>query len=120
MVSIGAVSGTWLRFKLVHYFQANFNKKHWGTFAVNLIASFLLGLTIPNFDKSVSSIQYLWLSLFFCIGFLGSLSTFSAYILDIFKLFIKQKFIESSVLFFLSIAGGLVVASFGYWIGNKI
>ena len=46
LVGFGAIPGAWLRLKTVNHFEPMVPKKHWGTFAVNVIASFGLGLVL--------------------------------------------------------------------------
>ncbi|NDE23323.1 MAG: CrcB family protein, partial [Synechococcaceae bacterium WB9_3_282] len=40
LVSLGAVPGAWLRFRLINHFEPIVPAKHWATFAVNIGASF--------------------------------------------------------------------------------
>ena len=46
LVSIGAVFGTWARFNFVRYFKFQYDKPYRGTFLLNILASFMLGLFI--------------------------------------------------------------------------
>ena len=46
LVGFGAIPGAWLRLKTVNHFEPMVPKKHWGTFAVNVIACFGLGLVL--------------------------------------------------------------------------
>ena len=59
-----------------------------GTSIVNFIASFFLGILV-----ALKSIDYKILLLFYT-GFLGSFSTFSSFIYQLFVLFQKRKFIR--------------------------
>ena len=58
------------------------------------------------------------LGLFFSIGFLGSLSTFSTFISDLFELCIQFKFDKALKSFFISITLGIVAFAFGWLLGN--
>ena len=46
MVGLGAIPGAWLRLRVVNHFEPMVPRKHWGTFAVNLVAAFALGLVL--------------------------------------------------------------------------
>ena len=46
LVGLGAIPGAWLRLKVVNHFQPMVPKKHWGTFIVNVVACFALGLVL--------------------------------------------------------------------------
>ena len=46
LVGLGAIPGAWLRLKVVNHFQPMVPKKHWGTFLVNVVACFALGLVV--------------------------------------------------------------------------
>ena len=46
LVGLGAIPGAWLRLKVVNHFQPMVPKKHWGTFLVNVVACFALGLVL--------------------------------------------------------------------------
>ena len=46
LVGLGAVPGAWLRLRVVNHFEPMVPRKHWGTFLVNLVAAFALGLVL--------------------------------------------------------------------------
>ncbi len=46
LVGLGAIPGAWLRLRVVNHFEPMLPKKHWGTFFVNLVACFALGLVL--------------------------------------------------------------------------
>ena len=46
LIGLGAIPGAWLRLKVVNHFQPMVPKKHWGTFLVNVVACFALGLVL--------------------------------------------------------------------------
>lgn len=51
----------------------------WGTWTVNLVGCFLIGLTVPLFGQLGAPRE---LRLLLVVGFLGSFTTFSTYSLD--------------------------------------
>ena len=80
LVAIGAVPGAWLRFRVVNYLEPMLPRKHWGTFTVNVIASFALGLVAALVNHCGPDQR---LGLLLGIGFLGSLSTFSTFSVEL-------------------------------------
>lgn len=69
-----------------------------GTLIVNVIGSFLMGLAFVWFSSRAAG---QW-PLFLMTGFLGGFTTFSAFSLDVVRLFEAQRYLD---------AGGYVVAS---------
>ena len=83
LVAIGAVFGSCVRFKCVKTLGSFSSCKGWVTLIVNLFATFLLGFLLgirPILNQSnFSSLLFLAIG----VGFLGSLSTFSAFIFQL-------------------------------------
>ena len=80
LVGIGAIPGAWLRFKTVNHFEPMVPKKHWGTFAVNVVACFGLGLVLGLYQRCSANTG---LALLIGVGFFGSLSTFSTFAVEL-------------------------------------
>ncbi len=118
-VASGGVFGTWLRFHLVNYLQLNLLRKKWATCSVNLVAAFLMGLLGSLEAKTVIFNEYSSFMLFFGVGFLGSLSTFSTFVLDFFESISKKRLNEGFSFLTLTIFGGLLLAAAGYAIGYE-
>ena len=80
---------------------------------INIFSSFLLGLFVSILPKII----YLNLSsqfvLFFVIGFLGSLSTFSTFVYDLFDSALKFNFPRALKSFALSISLGIIAIALG-------
>ena len=55
LVGLGAIPGAWLRLKVVNHFQPMVPKKHWGTFIVNVVACFALGLVLALNETCAAS-----------------------------------------------------------------
>ena len=72
LVGLGAIPGAWLRLKVVNHFQPMVPKKHWGTFIVNVVACFALGLVLALNETCTASTG---IALLMGVGFFGSLST---------------------------------------------
>ena len=85
LVGIGAIPGAWLRLRIVNHFEPMVPRKHWGTFAVNLVAAFALGLVLglQGNDPCTTSQALSGLTLLVAVGFFGSLSTFSTFAVEL-------------------------------------
>ncbi len=117
LIAIGAVSGAWLRLRVVNHLQPMVPSKHWGTFSVNIAAAFGLGLILALQTKCSPSDPG-GLALLIGVGFFGSLSTFSTFAVELLNTMLKHRWIEALVLAFSSILGGLLAAAAGYGLGN--
>ena len=73
LVAIGAVPGALLRFRVINHLEPLLPRRHWGTFGVNLIACFSLGLLVGLEQACGTGGNRLMLLL--VTGFLGSFST---------------------------------------------
>ena len=82
LVAMGAVPGAWLRFRVVNHYEPMIPRKHWGTFGVNVVACFCLGLLV-GLDQSCGP-SASRLLLLMGTGFLGSFSTFSTLMAELF------------------------------------
>ena len=115
LVGIGAIPGAWLRLKAVNHFEPMVPKKHWGTFAVNVIACFGLGLVLALYQSCSAKTG---LALLIGVGFFGSLSTFSPFAVEILNELRAGRPFVSLVLALASIAAGLCAAGVGYGLGT--
>ena len=68
----------------------------WGTFLVNLIGSLLIGFLAVYLDK-----QYPQFKLIILVAFLGSLTTFSGFSLELVKLF-EEGAVGKALLYLIS------------------
>ena len=119
LVGIGAIPGAWLRLRIVNHFEPMVPRKHWGTFAVNLVAAFALGLVLglQNNDPRTTDQGLSGLTLLIAVGFFGSLSTFSTFAVELLNTLKQRNWRESLLLSVGSILGGLVAAGLGYGLG---
>ena len=118
-ISLGAILGSNIRF-LIYERLGNifFLRKELRILIINNFASFLLGLSYSisinqayiNYSKNIS--------LLFSIGFLGSLSTFSTFVDDLFDLSFQCNFFKSFKLLIFTISLGLFSLWLGLLIGN--
>jgi len=115
LVSTGAVPGAWLRFYLVNHFQPMVPRKHWATAGVNLLACLALGLLLSLGDGCGDLHR---LQLLLSVGFLGSLSTFSTFVVELLQALGEGEAGEALWLAGLSVAGGLLALELGRWLGG--
>lgn len=116
LVSVGAVPGAWLRLILVNRWSPIVPKKHWGTFAVNVIACFALGLVLSLLE-AVPQDAKAPLALLIAVGFFGSLSTFSTFVLELLAELQARRPATATLLALSSIVVGLMAAAAGYGLG---
>tara|TARA_B100001029_G_C14828667_1_gene321737 strand:- start:12 stop:401 length:390 start_codon:yes stop_codon:yes gene_type:complete len=118
LISIGAVFGVNSRFLIYQKLkEININGKY-SIFLINTFSSFFLGFFISISSKITSLNVSSQLVLFFVIGFLGSLSTFSTFIYDLFQLFRENKFLNALKLFIFSYSLGTSALALGFLLGN--
>ena len=115
LVGLGAIPGAWLRLKVVNHFQPMVPKKHWGTFLVNVLACFALGLVLALNETCSASTGIV---LLMGVGFFGSLSTFSTFAVELLNELRAGQAITALVLALASIAVGLLASALGYGIGT--
>ena len=99
IVSIGAVLGANLRFKIHNKLEKINLSKDFIILIINALASFSLGLFLSLVEQIRAFTYFYQLLLFFSIGFLGSLSTFSSFVYDLFDLFLQLKFFKACLLY---------------------
>ena len=115
IVGFAAAIGAWLRWIIGYLLYVLYPGLPLGTLAVNLLGGFLMGLSIAYFQATASTLSE-ELKLFINIGFLGGLTTFSAYTSDIFSL-LQRGEVQTSFLFLVShVFGALIMAYIGWYI----
>tara|TARA_B100001996_G_C18535931_1_gene544967 strand:- start:345 stop:728 length:384 start_codon:yes stop_codon:yes gene_type:complete len=115
-IAFGAAIGANTRFLIYKKFYRLKLSKNYITLLINTGSSFFLGLLISQ----VGSIPYFYnVLLFFSIGLLGSLSTFSAFIYELFDLFIQLKFYRLCKLLIISLVSGLLAFAAGCLLGMQ-
>tara|TARA_B100000768_G_scaffold140312_1_gene131790 strand:+ start:808 stop:1197 length:390 start_codon:yes stop_codon:yes gene_type:complete len=113
VVGVAAAIGAWLRWGVGYLLYLLYPTLPLGTLAVNLLGGFLMGLSIAYFQTTTSQISE-ELKLFINVGFLGGLTTFSAYTSDIFS-FLQKGEVQTSFLFLVShVFGALIMAYVGW------
>ena len=115
LVGLGAIPGAWLRLKMVNHFQLMVPKKHWGTFLVNVVACFALGLVLALNETCLASTG---IALLMGVGFFGSLSTFSTFAVELLNELRAGQALTALVLALASIGAGLLASAVGYGLGT--
>ena len=119
VISFGAVFGVNLRFFIITNSSLFRGNKPFRILLANLISSFIMGFSLPIIiaNKSTNHQNLIFL---FMIGFLGSLSTFSSFIYDLYIFSTKKNFKDSFKLIFLSIFLGLIMTYLGFSLSKKL
>jgi CrcB protein len=105
-VVLGASLGAPARFLIDQYFRRLTNKPI-GTFLVNVLGSFLVGLTFTNKTH--------WHD-FLALGFAGAFTTWSTFILDLYLGYELKKYREVAINVTASLVFGLAAA----WLGMQL
>ena len=121
LVALGAVPGAWLRLRVVNHFEPVVPHKHWGTFVVNVSAAFFLGLFSGMHAlqlKACSGVDGTApMMLLVGVGFFGSLSTFSTFVVELLNTLQSRQFLQFVGLMVFSLVIGLLAAAAGYQLG---
>ena len=118
LVSSGAVFGVNARFIIYQKLKEININGYFIILAINTFSCFLLGLFISILPKIKSLTFSSQLAFFVLIGFLGSLSTFSTFVYDLFDLCLKSKFCKALKLFSFSFSSGIFALALGSSLGN--
>ncbi|ASY27111.1 CrcB protein [Candidatus Planktophila limnetica] len=100
-VILGAAIGAPARFVIDQYLR-KFANAPWGTFAVNVAGSFVIGLTWGATQNTVALVA---------IGFAGAFTTWSTFMLDIYLAIELKKYRSAAVNYIGSLLVGLLAAA---------
>jgi CrcB protein len=107
-VILGAAIGAPARFAIDQYIR-KFSDKPYGIFLVNVLGSFVIGLT---FNKSETVYDL------FAVGFAGAFTTWSTFILDIYLGYELKRYREITINLVMSLGFGLAAAYLGLQLVN--
>tara|TARA_B100000963_G_scaffold190124_1_gene165432 strand:- start:485 stop:868 length:384 start_codon:yes stop_codon:yes gene_type:complete len=116
IISIGSILGANLRHLILTRLGSKKLNNRGRLLLINSIASMILGISISL--NNYNNILYREFIILFLIGFAGSLSTFSTFIHDLFKLSIKRKYKDITIIIFSSVFLGLISILIGLFVGN--
>jgi CrcB protein len=102
-VILGAAIGAPARFAIDQYIR-RFTSKPYGIFLVNVIGSFVIGIT---YTKTESTYDLL------AVGFAGAFTTWSTFMLDIYLGFELKRYKEITINLVMSLGFGLATAYLG-------
>jgi len=101
LIVLGAAIGGPMRFVIDQKIRT-YTAKPYGIFTVNILGSFLLGLTFGKVEEGFD---------LFAIGFAGAFTTWSTFILDVYLAFELKKFKVAAINYAGSLLIGLLAAS---------
>jgi len=111
LVALGGALGSVLR-----YWAGSFFLFPVGTLAVNIAGSFTMGLVYGLLsDKGLERASLLLMA-----GFLGGFTTFSAFSLDVVKLFTDAKVFQGLLYIFTSVLGAILAVWIGFLLAKGV
>mgnify|MGYP001332802950 FL=1 len=116
IISIGSILGANLRYLILTRLGSIKLNQRKRLLLINSTASIILGLSLSL--NNYNNILFREFIILFLIGFAGSLSTFSTFINDLFKLSIKRKYKDIAIIIFSCVFLGLISISIGLLVGN--
>ncbi|HEY2416462.1 MAG TPA: fluoride efflux transporter CrcB [Steroidobacteraceae bacterium] len=111
-VGVGAGLGALLRWRLALLFNAAFPPIPMGTLAANLIGGFLAGVCLEYLARSAVPLE---LRLAVTTGFLGGLTTFSAFSAETAILLLRRDYLLSGAIIGLHLIGSLAMTLLGVY-----
>lgn len=109
----GAAVGAWMRWGLGIMLNPVFPTLPLGTLASNLIAGFLMGIAMELVTRNVSMPPEM--QLLMTTGFLGGLSTFSAFSAEIVTLLSHKEYLWGAIAISAHVVGSIVLTIFGIY-----
>ncbi len=110
-VGIGAALGAWLRWGLGLLLNALHPALPMGTLIANLVGAYLMGVLIALFAITTPSSE---LRLLLTTGFLGGLTTFSAFSGEAFTLLQRHQYAWAAVHISSHVIGSLIMTALGF------
>ena len=111
-VATGGAFGASLRFLTSNFLKYLFPNFPLGTFFVNIIGSFMIGILMSYLQNKYLSENFI--KYFLIIGALGSFTTFSTFFYEVIDLFNNKKVFTSLFYVIISLTTCLMFAYLGY------
>lgn len=112
-IGLGAVLGAWLRWGLGLWLNPLFATVPLGTLAANLCGGYLIGVAVAFFAQH-PGLPPEW-RLFAITGFLGALTTFSTFSIEVFTLISRGQLAWALTAAGLHLLGSLAMTGLGVW-----
>jgi CrcB protein len=112
-VSLGAAVGAVARWQLGLWLSNPGALLPWGTLAANLVGGYLIGVALGVF-QALPALDPMW-KLLLVTGFLGGLTTFSAFSAEVVDLMTQGRLLLAMTTALLHVAGSLLAT----WLGLK-
>lgn len=113
LIASGGFLGAILRYIVSKKLNHTSSFMYVGTFLINILGSFVLGF-IVNIHLHTS------VNLMIGIGFLGSFTTFSTFILESITLFESKQNMQFLIYLVLTYTVGILFAFFGFWFAKSL
>ena len=116
LVFVGGCVGAVGRFATDRFISARHDMMFpWGTFAVNMVGSAILGVLAGSTGGSSN-----WLVLLVGTGFCGALTTFSTFSFETVRLLEEGSLLEAALNVVASVSVGLVCVTAGFALGSAL
>ena len=116
-VGAGAALGAWLRWGMSVWLNPRFESLPLGTLAVTVLGGYCIGFAIAWFAHHPATSPE-W-RLFFITGFLGALTTFSAFSAEVLSQLIHGRYLWALATTSAHVLGSLLAAGLG-WLTWKV
>ena len=103
---MGAAVGAPARYAIDQYLR-RFTTKPYGTFAVNVLGSFLIGLTFKSSESAKNLLA---------IGFAGAFTTWSTFMLDLYLAYELRRYKDA----LMNVSASLVFGLLAAWAGVQL
>lgn len=117
-IGLGAMLGAWLRYGLGLWLNPVFAAIPLGTLAANLIGGYLVGVAAAVFHINVELPSEL--KLFFITGFLGALTTFSTFSVEVVHLIQNARYSLALGAASLHLFGSLALTGLGIFTIHRL
>ncbi len=118
LIFVGGGLGSVLRYMIGLWLNASPYFMPYGTFTVNILGSFLIG--IAGGFGAKPSFHNPYLMYFVMLGFLGGFTTFSSFSLETLQMIRNNDWAMASVYVTTSVITGIFAAAIGFYTGKNL